>query len=195
MIVCIPDPIRKRVWPLLLGISQHDLDKVRRNHYHLPKFYNNVSKEIQNLVHLDVSRVLKRFPPGLSDPQQDHLLTYLTKLICSALEKNPKVYYYQGFHDISLTFLLVCISQESTPFIAYLCLNKMIQSNLGPFMEITMESVHNLIHVSFAILEQENQKLFKKIVVDSRCPVAFCLPWVLTWFSHTLPNENDIFRK
>jgi hypothetical protein len=190
----LTNTIRKRVWPLLLGVSQQDLDRANYNHCHLPRTYNNVSEKVQDQVRLDVSRVLKRFPPGLSDPQQDHLLAYLTRLICSTLDKNPKVYYYQGFHDISLTFLLVCISQKSTPYVAYLCLNKMIQNNLGPFMEITMEAVLNLSHVAYAVLEKEDPRLYKKIVVDSKCPTGFCLPWVLTWFAHTLPNDNDIFR-
>jgi len=143
---------------------------------------------------MDVARVLKRFPPGLSDPQQDHLQAHLSKLIISILDKNPEAYYYQGFHDISLTFLLVCISQGS-PYLAYLCLDKMINNCLAPFMEKTMEFTHELIHVLFAIIESEDILLFNKIVKDSRCPAAFCLPWVLTWFSHTLPNDHDVFRK
>ena len=143
---------------------------------------------------MDVSRVLKRFPPGLSDPQQDHLQSHLTKLICAVLNRNPEAYYYQGFHDISLTFLLVCISQ-SAPYLAYLCLNKMVESSLAPFMEKTMESTQDLIYVVFSILEQEDKALFNKIVKESKCPSAFTLPWILTWFSHTLPSDNDVFRK
>jgi len=143
---------------------------------------------------MDVARVLKRFPPGLSDPQQDHLQSHLTKLICSVLNENPEIHYYQGFHDISLTFLLVCISQ-SAPHLAYLCLNKMVVTSLAPFMERTMDSTHDLIHVIFSIIEKEDKDLFNKIVKEAKCPSAFSLPWILTWFSHTLQSDNDVFSK
>lgn len=156
--------------------------------------YPDVTEQIQNLVTLDVARVLKRFPPGLSDPQQNHLQSVLSNLICAVLQQNPDAYYYQGFHDISLTFLLVA-SVESNPYLAYLCLNKMIQTNLQPHMERTMDSTHELIHTIYAIIEKEDEKLFKKIAIDTKCPVAFCLPWVLTWFSHTLPDDSDVFSK
>lgn len=41
-----------------------------------------------------------------------------------------------------------------------------------------MDKTHDIIHVLFAVLEAEDAILFKKIVVDCKCPVAFCLPWV-----------------
>lgn len=141
-----------------------------------------------------MARVLKRFPPGLSDPQQNHLQTALSNLICAVLQKNPHAHYYQGFHDISLTFLLVA-SVESNPYLAYLCLNKMIDTNLGPHMERTMDSTHELIHTIYSIIEKEDKRLYQKIAIDAKCPVAFCLPWVLTWFSHTLPDDSDVFSE
>ena len=71
----------------------------------------------------------------------------------------------------------------------------MIESNLSPYMEKTMDRTHDIIHVLFAILEAEDPTLFKKIVIECKCPVAFCVSWVLTWFSHTLPSDTDVFRK
>lgn len=62
-------------------------------------------------------------------------------------------------------------------------------------MEPTMDSTHELIHTIYSIIEKENQKLYKKIVIEAKCPVAFCLPWVLTWFSHTLPDDSDVFSE
>jgi hypothetical protein len=145
---------------------------------------------------MDVARVLKRFPPGLSESQQDDLQIHLSKLIISILDKHPDSYYYQGFHDISLTIFLVCMSEpEPNPYLAYLCLDKMIETCLAPFMEKTMEYTHELIHVLFALIESEDPELFNRIVKRSKCPPAFSIPWVLTWFSHTLPDDSDVFRK
>lgn len=145
---------------------------------------------------MDVARVLKRFPPGLSESQQDDLQIHLSKLIIAILNKNPNAHYYQGFHDISLTVYLVCVAEpESSPYLAYLCLDKMVETCLAPFLEKTMEYTHELIHVLFAIIESEDTELYNCIVRRSKCPAAFSLPWVLTWFSHTLPNDNDVFRK
>ena len=140
--------------------------------------------------------MLRRFPPGLTDPQQNHMQSHLTRLICAVLNSNKDAYYYQGFHDISLTFLLVCMSaNEKTPGVAAACLNKLMKQVLAPFMEKSMEKTHQLIHVVFSLVEKENKRLFERIVRESRCPVAFCLAWVITWFSHTLPNESDVFSK
>ncbi|CAL8069265.1 unnamed protein product [Orchesella dallaii] len=183
--------LREHTWSLLLGISSKELSKKLDTNFKME--YPDVTEQVQNLVRLDVARVLKRFPPGLSDPQQDHLQTVLSNLIYAVLQKNPQAYYYQGFHDISLTFLLVA-SVESNPYLAFMCLNKMIETNLGPHMEKTMDTTHEMIHTIYAIIEQENEKLYRKIVIEAKCPVAFCLPWVLTWFSHTLPDDSDVFR-
>ena len=58
-----------------------------------------------------------------------------------------------------------------------------------------MEATNEIIHVVFAIIEKEDRSLYNKIVVESKCPAAFCLSWVITWFSHTLPNDTDVFSK
>ncbi|CAG7727001.1 unnamed protein product [Allacma fusca] len=187
----LANTLRKRAWPLLLGISPLDLDD--QQNYRVPKYFPRVTTKIQELVQLDVNRVLKRFPPNLSETQQDHIQSYLNNLILAVLQSNPQAHYYQGFHDICLTFLLVCLAQN-VPYIAYMSLNKMVETTLAPFMEKTMEATNEIIHVVFAILEKEDKALYNKIVVESKCPAAFCLPWVITWFSHTLPNDTDIFR-
>jgi len=105
-------------------------------------------------------------------------LQILDNLVLAVLEKNPQAHYYQGFHDISLTFLLVCLAQN-VPYIAYLSLNKLVQTSLAPYMEKTMDATHDIIYVIYALIEMENKALYNKIVIESKCPAAFCLAWVI----------------
>jgi hypothetical protein len=71
----------------------------------------------------------------------------------------------------------------------------MVETSLAPFMEKTMDSTHDLIYVVYSIIEREDKVLFKKIVLEAKCPGAFSVPWILTWFAHNLPSDNDVFRE
>ena len=96
----ITDDLRRKVWPRLLNIDLVETsvslsdEEVKKN-----KNYNQVL--------MDVNRSLKRFPPGISDEDRPELQDQLTRLIIRVLDKHPELHYYQGYHDVAITFLLV----------------------------------------------------------------------------------------
>ena len=96
----INDDLRRKVWPRLLNIDlvetsvSLDDKEVKQN-----KNYTQVL--------MDVNRSLKRFPPGISDEDRPELQDQLTRLIIRVLDKHPELHYYQGYHDVAITFLLV----------------------------------------------------------------------------------------
>merc|ERR1719187_2390638 len=60
-----------------------------------------------NQVVLDVNRSLKRFPPGIEESERPLLQDQLTRLIVRVMLVQPSLHYYQGYHDVAITFLLV----------------------------------------------------------------------------------------
>ena len=56
---------------------------------------------------MDVNRSLKRFPPGIGEEERPLLQDQLTRLIIRVIIKHPELHYYQGYHDVAITFLLV----------------------------------------------------------------------------------------
>ncbi|ETE59318.1 TBC1 domain family member 20, partial [Ophiophagus hannah] len=94
------DEIRCKVWPRLLNVNIDDLlpapeEELREN-----------SKDYQQVL-LDVRRSLRRFPPDMPDEQREGLQEELIDCILQVLQRNTQLHYYQGYHDIVVTFLLV----------------------------------------------------------------------------------------
>ncbi|XP_026515840.1 TBC1 domain family member 20-like [Terrapene carolina triunguis] len=96
----LTDEIRRKVWPKLLSVNVYNLPPkpgraVRQNH----KDYTQVQ--------LDVSRSTRRFPQGMRAEQRQVLQEQLIDLILHILRAHPELHYYQGYHDIAVTLLLV----------------------------------------------------------------------------------------
>ncbi|XP_066571909.1 TBC1 domain family member 20 isoform X2 [Amia ocellicauda] len=96
----LTDEIRRKVWPKLLSVNVYDLPAkpgkdVRENH-----------KDFDQVL-LDVRRSMRRFPKGMRADQREVLQEQLIDIILDVLKKNPQLHYYQGYHDIVVTFLLV----------------------------------------------------------------------------------------
>ncbi|XP_048338558.1 TBC1 domain family member 20-like isoform X2 [Sphaerodactylus townsendi] len=96
----LTDEIRRKVWPKLLGVNVYSLPPkpgrdVRQNH----KDYNQVL--------LDVRRSSRRFPPGMRAEQRQILQEQLIDVILHVLRSHSELHYYQGYHDIAVTLLLV----------------------------------------------------------------------------------------
>ena len=56
---------------------------------------------------MDINRSLERFPPRISDEDRPELQDQITRLIIRVLDKHPELNYYQGYHDVAITLLLV----------------------------------------------------------------------------------------
>lgn len=88
LIVNFLDQVRRRIWPLLLGVDPDDNEKV-------PSLEDLSDHVEYNQVVLDVSRSLKRFPPGIPYEQRLALQDQLTVLILRVIMKYPDLRYYQ----------------------------------------------------------------------------------------------------
>ncbi|VDM58336.1 unnamed protein product [Angiostrongylus costaricensis] len=99
-------------------------------------FQKNIYPPLQ--VELDVHRTLARFPPNISDDRRSTLQYQLTPLIIRVLRTNPRFRYYQGFHDVCLTVLLVCGAETAFEVCRSL-------AHYGPFRSYLLKSLEESV--------------------------------------------------
>ncbi|MBN3276831.1 TBC20 protein, partial [Polyodon spathula] len=195
----LTDQIRCKVWPKLLNVQTDDLlDKpgaaLREN-----------NKDYQQVL-LDVRRSLRRFPPGMPDEQREGLQEELIDIILQVLLRNPQLHYYQGYHDIVVTFLLVVGEKLATALV-----EKLSTHHLRDFMDPTMDNTKHILNYLMPIIERVNPEVHDFMqsccclvsiggnyacVFFSRAEVGtiFALSWLITWFGHVLSDFRHVVR-
>uniref|UniRef100_F1L776 TBC1 domain family member 20 n=1 Tax=Ascaris suum TaxID=6253 RepID=F1L776_ASCSU len=141
-----------------------------------------------NQVEMDVHRTLARFPPNISESQRSLLQEELTPLIVRILWCCPRFRYYQGFHDVCLTLLLV-LGVESAERVGLLL------ARYGAFNGYLLQSLEetvlrdlDLLYVITWRVDAEVEKVMRSVELGS----LFALSWPLTWFSHALHHYKQI---
>ena len=177
----VTNELRVKVWCHLANVDHND------------NVLNDNSSNIQRndnyrQVILDVERSLKRFPPSVQEVQRIAYQDKLTEIIIRILDHNPDMYYYQGYHDVCLTFLLVMNEQQ-----AFHLINTISRSHLRFYMERTMNTTSNLLEIIYLIIRDEDNELYDYLI-RSEVGTIFSLSWVITWFSHVLNDLDDILR-
>ncbi|XP_075772936.1 TBC1 domain family member 20-like isoform X2 [Pelodiscus sinensis] len=210
----LTDEIRRRVWPKLLSVNVYNLPPkpgraVRRNH----KDYTQVQ--------LDVSRSARRFPPGMQAEQRQVLQEQLLDLILQVLRARPELHYYQGYHDIAVTLLLVTGQRLGSAL-----LESLSTHHLRDFMDPTMDSTKHILNYLMPLLQRESRPLHDfmlryqrwwawgaaagrgglglpggRLSAGPSLPVCraevgtiFALSWLITWYGHVLANFQHVLR-
>uniref|UniRef100_A0A670J1V6 TBC1 domain family member 20 n=1 Tax=Podarcis muralis TaxID=64176 RepID=A0A670J1V6_PODMU len=177
----LTDEIRRKVWPKLLGVNVYSLPpkpgrEVRQNH-----------KDCHQVL-LDVRRSIRRFPPGMQEEQRQALQEQLTDIILHVLKTHPDLHYYQGYHDIAVTLLLV-----SGERMAVALLERLSTLHLRDFMDPTMDSTKHILNYLMPILQQESPRLHD-FMQRAEVGTIFALSWLITWYGHVLANFQHILR-
>lgn len=177
----ISDKLRKQAWPVLLDIdtrlatpapSQEELE---------------VHEEYKQVV-MDVNRSLKRFPPNIQSEEIANLQEQLTRLIMRVIIKHPQLRYYQGYHDVAVTFLLV-VGED----VAFQIMEKLSTQHFKDYMEPTMDETSYLLNFVYPLIQRMNPGLFD-FMERAEVGTIFCLEWPLTWYGHSLKQYRDIVR-
>ncbi|XP_050301723.1 TBC1 domain family member 20 isoform X2 [Anthonomus grandis grandis] len=177
----VGDDLRCAVWPLLLEVDPSTDERI-------PSLEElSVHPEYQQVV-LDVNRSLKRFPPGIPYEQRLALQDQLTVLILRVIIKYPHLRYYQGYHDVAITFLLVV-----GEVVAFRIMEKLSINNLRECMEPTMEKTDYRLNYIYALLYNVDRDLYN-FMDTAGVGTMFALPWYLTWFGHSLNQYKDVVR-
>ncbi|XP_073700206.1 TBC1 domain family member 20 [Garra rufa] len=175
------DEIRRQVWPRLLNVS---VEKIPEQ---LEPVDRDNNKDF-NQVLLDVQRSLRRFPPGMPDEQREGLQEELTDIILRVLVKNPQLHYYQGYHDIVVTFLLVLGERLATALV-----EKLSTHHLRDFMDPTMDNTKHILNYLMPIIERVNPEVYD-YMQQAEVGTIFALSWLITWFGHVLSDFRHVVR-
>ncbi|CAJ0581828.1 unnamed protein product, partial [Mesorhabditis spiculigera] len=141
-------------------------------------------------VELDVNRTLARFPPDISEDHRVTLQDDLTPLIVEILAANPRFNYYQGFHDVLLTLLLVLGKEKALEVGKKLSTGGSFRNYLLKSLESSVLKELQLMYVILERCDAEIEQVMRGVNLGS----LFALSWPLTWFSHSLQNYHQIVR-
>ncbi|XP_067904718.1 TBC1 domain family member 20 isoform X1 [Heterodontus francisci] len=177
----LTNEIRCKVWPKLLNINTHDLTPKPG-----PELRQN-NKDYQQVL-LDVQRSLRRFPPGMPDAERAALQEELIDSILEVLKKNPQLHYYQGYHDIVVTFLLVVGERMATALV-----EKLSTHHLRDFMDPTMDNTKHILNYLMPIIERVNPEVHD-FMQRADVGTIFALSWLITWFGHVLSDFRHVVR-
>ncbi|XP_029299646.1 TBC1 domain family member 20 isoform X1 [Cottoperca gobio] len=177
----LTDELRRKVWPKLLNINVYDLPykpgrDVREKH----KDYNQVV--------LDVRRSMKRFPKGMPAAERAVLQEQMTDIILEVLKRTPQLHYYQGYHDVAVTLLLVVGER-----MALAMLDTLSNHHLRDFMDPTMDSTKHILNYLMPILEQVDEELHD-FMIRAEVGTIFALSWLITWYGHVLSDFKHTMR-
>ncbi|CAI8009225.1 TBC1 domain family member 20 [Geodia barretti] len=172
--------IRRRVWPKLVGV----------NMYHIKPYEGAPLTEHKDRaqVLLDVRRCSRRIPEHYSETRRQELQEKLLRVILRLLSEHPDLHYYQGFHDIVITFLLV-----GGEDFAYAIVNVLVQHHIRDFMDADMDRTKVIICYLRPLLRLESRTL-ERFIHKSECAYYFCLSWLITWFGHVVRRLDEACR-
>lgn len=84
--------------------------------------------------------LLWRTYTGMPDEQREGLQEELIDIILRVLKRNPQLHYYQGYHDIVVTFLLVVKERLATALV-----EKLSTHHLRYFYIILHITIHKVL--------------------------------------------------
>lgn len=172
------------------------LERMRQVYFHRIDDYNQpssiedladgLSDDEPNLDHSDSSIEVQSIT---SQDVRSHneIKKKLARLIVRLLMKKPNLHYYQGFHDVCLTYLILLGDDKE----AEEKLDQMIDSHFNVYMQPTMnETQESLAQVPIIIglMDPKVEEFLEKAEIGT----IFALSWVITWFSHVISNEQDV---
>ncbi|KAH0617315.1 hypothetical protein JD844_015357 [Phrynosoma platyrhinos] len=124
----------------------------------------------------------------MPEAQRQVLQGQLMGVILQVLRAHPELHYYQGYHDIAVTLLLV-----SGQRMAIALLERLSTLHLRDFMDPTMDSTKHILNYLMPILQRESPQLHD-FMQRAEVGTIFALSWLITWYGHVLANFHHILR-
>ncbi|CAD8067475.1 unnamed protein product [Paramecium sonneborni] len=172
---------RKQIWIKLLGIDQQ-------------LQYNESQKCLQHDQLLkDVNRSLNTISQIKNFKEIDQLRKCLMEVLDTIFSQHPNYSYYQGYHDV-VSILILVLGVEQGYIAATYAAQNFFKDYLDQELATTITPQYLFIRNLLLRYSRDNsnQKL-RQIMLIIEHPTCV-IPWILTWFSHSLENINDICR-
>ncbi|XP_049606555.1 TBC1 domain family member 20 [Syngnathus scovelli] len=177
----LSNELRRKVWPKLVNVNVYDLP-------HKPRKDGQENHKDYNQVVLDVRRSMKRFPKGMPSAERAVLQEQLVDIILEVLRCNTQLNYYQGYHDVAVTLLLVVGER-----MAIAMLHTLSKYHLRDFMDPTMDSTKHILNYLMPLLEEVDKELHD-FLLRAEVGTIFALSWLITWYGHVLSEFKHTLR-
>eukprot|EP00929_Paragymnodinium_shiwhaense_P119505 TRINITY_DN91417_c0_g1_i1.p1 TRINITY_DN91417_c0_g1~~TRINITY_DN91417_c0_g1_i1.p1 ORF type:complete len:424 (-),score=68.98 TRINITY_DN91417_c0_g1_i1:144-1415(-) len=184
--------LRRQVWLALLGLSS---EEARDGHW---RRYVEGDEDIDDgqtarTMHADVQRSVYSWDVHscIRRTKRNYKRSQLSEIMHAILNKHPrKLRYFQGFHDITLVFLEVGTAAQAFHMVERLALFHLSDQLCWPFTEGLM----CVLAVLFSLLELLDPEVAQALKEAECMELHFAVPWVLTWFAHSLPRLQQVMR-
>ncbi|KAL9976218.1 hypothetical protein ACROYT_G013490 [Oculina patagonica] len=146
--------LRCKVWNKLLNVNAFEVSRnqdKKKDNSELKQFHEH---KYWKQVNLDVDRSHRRFPADMRASRRRALQEQLVRVIMRVLCRNQDLHYYQGYHDVAVTLLLVVGEDLATALLEQLSLHQ-----LRDFMEGTMEKTSKMLAFLHPIIEEADPEL------------------------------------
>ncbi|KAM3138736.1 hypothetical protein pb186bvf_009115 [Paramecium bursaria] len=172
---------RKIVWTKLLNLNQSEFIHISEHARQYDQLRKDVDRSFNTIIEVKNHKCI------------DQMRNVLMDILNTVFAQCPHYCYYQGYHDIVSIFILVLGYQDgykasilAAQYFFRDYLEQDFERSLMPQMKIVSEILR-----SFA-RDQADQLLFK---ITNEIQQPMCLiPWILTWYSHSLESIDDICR-
>lgn len=112
---------------------------------------------------------------GMPDEQREGLQEELIDIILRVLKRNLQLHYYQGYHDIVVTFLLVVKERHATALVEKLSTHHLRYLAYTSIYLSIYTYIHTLIYISYFTI-QRNFSVFLCLLF-SFSGTSWILPW------------------
>lgn len=193
----INNEFRSKIWPVLLGIESPvntKLNKSIEKDEEDENEYTKSNKDINSLsphkdedqVKKDIDRSFINYPKDITKIELESLRLKLNNLIVKVLRNNPKLNYYQGYHDIATIILLVFENDEES---AFKFLQHLSLFHLRDHMLPSIESTIDQLHLIYDLIEKTDPLMFKLIkFLDP----SFSISFIISMFCHNIEKFDEI---
>eukprot|EP00933_Yihiella_yeosuensis_P058346 TRINITY_DN58769_c0_g1_i1.p1 TRINITY_DN58769_c0_g1~~TRINITY_DN58769_c0_g1_i1.p1 ORF type:complete len:418 (+),score=55.92 TRINITY_DN58769_c0_g1_i1:107-1360(+) len=182
--------LRRRVWQCLLGISSED--SCDKDWQSLIDGIDQDGKEAR-VMQADVQRSVYSWDvhSGIPPEARERKRAQLMEVMLASLRQHPgKLAYFQGFHDIALVFLEVSSPSQAFHMVERLALFHLSDQLCCPFDQGLLP----LLSVLMYLLKLVDPPVAQALIEAECAELHFAVPWILTWFSHSLPKLQQVTR-
>ncbi|KAJ2700991.1 GTPase-activating protein gyp8, partial [Coemansia spiralis] len=170
--------LRRQAWPLLLNFRSL-ADAGDRATAHCD----------EEQVALDVRRTRLPESAEIRHDVRPRRQAELTKVVNGVLRSYPWLSYYQGFHELAMTFLCVFGTARPATEAAKMAALFFVRDAMGS----TLEHVMQQLDLLYVLLEATCPRV-RALLASLDVPPFFAISWVLTWFAHDVASFADVCR-
>lgn len=175
--------LRARIWPKLLGINRFILSDYR--------YYIVTPHRDESQIRADVERSLWNYEPMKfwKESYRERRREVLAEIIMAILSKNNHLHYYQGFHDLVSTVMLVV----EDDFLAFAISEYIALHYVSDYMKENFDIVSQFLKILLVLIRSADLELFEHLE-QARMEPFFAISWLITWFSHDVKHLSGIAR-